>query len=72
MKRFLPPPEDAKAFITERAKPDDQCGQETFDSVKAELQEGLDKGETYRELARRLSDKFDEISEGRGGNHRHD
>src|SRR4029077_1044839 len=40
--------------------------QETFDSVKAELQEGLDKGESYRELSRRLSNKFDEITEGRG------
>jgi hypothetical protein len=33
--------------------------------VKAELQDGLDKGESYRELSKRLSDKFAEITEGR-------
>jgi hypothetical protein len=63
---FLPPPEDAKAFITERENLMSNVSQETFDSVKAELQEGLDKGESYRELSRRLSNKFDEITEGRG------
>jgi hypothetical protein len=63
---FLPPPEDAKAFITERENLMSNVAQETFDSVKAELQDGLDKGESYRELSRRLSNKFDEISEGRG------
>jgi hypothetical protein len=63
---FLPPPEDAKAFITERENLMSNVAQETFDSVKAELQDGLDKGESYRELSRRLSNKFDEITEGRG------
>jgi uncharacterized protein with gpF-like domain len=63
---FLPPPEEAKAFITERENLMTNVAQETFDSVKAELQDGLDKGESYRELSRRLSNKFDEISEGRG------
>jgi hypothetical protein len=63
---FLPPPEDAKAFITQRENLMSNVAQETFDSVKAELQDGLDKGESYRELSRRLSNKFDEITEGRG------
>jgi hypothetical protein len=63
---FLPPPEEAKAFIDERENLMSNVAQETFDSVKAELQQGLDKGESYRELSRRLSNKFDEISEGRG------
>jgi hypothetical protein len=66
LESFLPPPEDAKAFITERENLMTNVAQETFDSVKAELQDGLDKGESYRELSRRLSNKFDEISEGRG------
>jgi hypothetical protein len=63
---FLPPPEEAKAFIDERENLMSGVAQETFDSVKNELQQGLDKGESYRELSRRLSNKFDEISEGRG------
>jgi hypothetical protein len=63
---FLPPPEESKAFIDERENLMSNVSQETFDSVKAELQDGLDKGESYRELSRRLSNKFDEISEGRG------
>jgi uncharacterized protein with gpF-like domain len=62
---FLPPPDEAKAFITERENLMTGVAQETFDSVKAELQEGLDKGESYRELSKRLSAKFDEINEGR-------
>jgi hypothetical protein len=62
---FLPPPEESKAFIDERENLMSKVGQETFDSVKAELQDGLDKGESYRELSRRLSNKFAEISEGR-------
>jgi hypothetical protein len=62
---FRPPPAEAKAFITDRQNLMTDVSQEVFDSVKAELQEGLDKGESYRELAKRLSAKFDEISEGR-------
>jgi hypothetical protein len=62
---FLPPPDEAKAFITERQNLMSNVAQETFDSVKAELQDGLDKGESYRELSKRLSAKFDEINEGR-------
>jgi len=62
---FLPAPEEARAFINERQNLMTDVSQEVFDSVKAELQEGLDKGESYRELAKRLSDKFEEISEGR-------
>jgi uncharacterized protein with gpF-like domain len=62
---FLPAPDAAQAFISERQNLMTDVSQEVFDSVKAELQDGLDKGESYRELAKRLSDKFDEISEGR-------
>lgn len=62
---FLPPPDEAKAFITDRQNLMSNVAQETFDSVKAELQDGLDKGESYRELSKRLSSKFDEINEGR-------
>jgi hypothetical protein len=62
---FLPPPAEAKAFIDERENLMSNVAQETFDSVKDELQQGLDAGESYRELSKRLSDKFTEISEGR-------
>jgi hypothetical protein len=62
---FLPPPDEAQAFIDARENLMSGVAQETFDSVKAELQDGLDKGESYKELSKRLSDKFDEITEGR-------
>jgi hypothetical protein len=62
---FLPPPAEAQAFITDRQNLMTDVSQEVFDSIKAELQEGLDKGESYAELAKRLSNKFEEISEGR-------
>jgi hypothetical protein len=62
---FDPPPAEAKAFITERENLMTNVAQETFDSVKTELQDGLDKGESYREIAKRLNAKFDEINTGR-------
>jgi hypothetical protein len=62
---FLPAPDEAKIFVVQRENLMTNVSQEIFDSVKEELQEGLNEGESYRELSKRLSAKFAEINEGR-------
>jgi hypothetical protein len=62
---FTMPPQAAKDFIANRQNLMTDVSQEVFDSIKAELDKGIDKGESLRKIERRITDKFGEMAEGR-------
>ena len=55
------PPKEVKDFVASRENRLSGVAQNVFDDVKAELQAGLDGGETMQELADRIRGTFSEI-----------
>ncbi|MDD5349502.1 MAG: phage minor head protein [Chthoniobacteraceae bacterium] len=60
----LPDPK-AKAFLDARANKLKGVSDEIHKAIQAEVKAGLDKGESLAKISKRISDKFDDISEGR-------
>jgi broad specificity phosphatase PhoE len=62
---FSMPPETVADFLAERENKLTDVADELFDRVKATLQKGYDAGESTARLARRITEEFGEIEEGR-------
>jgi SPP1 gp7 family putative phage head morphogenesis protein len=57
--------EDIARFVARREEQLSRVPDEIFDTIRSALQEGLDRGETMRQLAARARGAFNEFSKGR-------
>ena len=62
---FAMPEERAKKFLALRENKLADVADEVYASIKNQLQEGIDGGESIRELSARIRGKFNEMSRGR-------
>jgi HK97 family phage portal protein len=62
---FALKPEDAVKYLASRKNVIDGVNQTTFDSLKSTLTDGLNSGEGYDALAKRVREVFNKASEGR-------
>jgi SPP1 gp7 family putative phage head morphogenesis protein len=63
---WISPPAKVKAFLATRENRLKNVPQEVFDTIKNQLTEGIDKGESIKDLAARVRSTFNEIGTGRG------
>jgi SPP1 gp7 family putative phage head morphogenesis protein len=63
---WVSPPAKVKAFLAVRENKLKDVPQEIFDTIKAQLTEGVDKGESIKDLSARVRSTFNEIGNGRG------
>ena len=59
------PAQDTLDFIARRQNLLSNVPDEIFDTIRNEISEGLNQGESTRELSKRISNAFDEIGKGR-------
>jgi SPP1 gp7 family putative phage head morphogenesis protein len=62
---FAMPDPKAKEFLRGRENKMKGVAEDTWNSIKDDLQTGIDKGESISELANRMRDKFSEVEQGR-------
>ncbi len=63
---WVSPPVDVKRFLAERENKLKDVPQEVWDQIKAQLDEGVDKGESTKDLSARVRSTFNEIGKKRG------
>ena len=63
---WVSPPTQVKEFLATRDNRLRDVPQEVFDTIKSQLTEGIDKGESISELSSRVRSSFNEIGSGRG------
>lgn len=63
---WVSPPAKVKTFLASRENKLKDVPQEVFDRIKAQLTEGIDKGESIKDLSARVRSTFNDIGKGRG------